>query len=125
MTGMNRNTGFGSNGDDHLTQSIGDILSTPLGSRVMRRDYGSMLPELIDHPQNSTTRQLMIASTATALRRWEPRITLQKANVEFQNNGSCAINIEATRTDLNDNQDNERVRFTIPIQPQSGNRIAA
>jgi hypothetical protein len=35
-------------GIDHLKQSIIDILTTPIGSRVMRRDYGSRLFELVD-----------------------------------------------------------------------------
>jgi phage baseplate assembly protein W len=41
MQGMNRNTGRKLSGVDHLRQSIVDILTTPIGSRVMRRDYGS------------------------------------------------------------------------------------
>src|SRR3546814_12586651 len=43
MIGVDRATGQRLDGNDHLAQSIGDILSTPIGTRVMRRDYGSML----------------------------------------------------------------------------------
>ena len=52
MTGMSRFTGekLDPNSDAHLVQSIGDILTTPLGSRVLRRSYGSELPDLIDQP---------------------------------------------------------------------------
>ena len=32
----------------HLNQSIADILTTPIGTRVMRPDYGSNIPRLID-----------------------------------------------------------------------------
>uniref|UniRef100_UPI0026076D20 ATPase domain-containing protein n=1 Tax=uncultured Sphingobium sp. TaxID=316087 RepID=UPI0026076D20 len=31
---------------------VRDILTTPIGSRLMRRDYGSLIPELIDQPAN-------------------------------------------------------------------------
>lgn len=34
----------------HLQQSIMDILSTPIGSRPMRRDYGSRLFQRLDAP---------------------------------------------------------------------------
>ena len=36
----------------HIKQSIADILLTPIGSRIQRRDYGSRIPELIDRPMN-------------------------------------------------------------------------
>ena len=62
MSGMDRNTGRTLDGDAHLAQSIGDILTTPLGSRVMRRDYGSMLFELIDQPLNAANRLLVFAA---------------------------------------------------------------
>ena len=54
MNGMST-SGKPISGLDHLRQSIADILTTPIGSRVMRRDYGSLLPGLIDQPQNNAT----------------------------------------------------------------------
>lgn len=48
MLGMNAHTGQPLAGLDHLRQIIADILSTPLNTRVMRRDYGSRILELID-----------------------------------------------------------------------------
>lgn len=60
--GMNRETGEALNDLDHIRQSVRDILLTPLGSRVMRRKYGSLLSALIDQPQNETLRlQIMSA----------------------------------------------------------------
>lgn len=78
MTGMNRVTGGFLSGVEHLRQSIADILSTPIGSRVMRREYGSLLPELIDQPDNDTTRVRVYAAAAGALMRWEPRLRLTR-----------------------------------------------
>lgn len=46
MSGTSRLTGRVIDQDAHLTQSITDILTTPKGSRVMRRDYGSRLADL-------------------------------------------------------------------------------
>ncbi len=42
-TGMSRETGVTLVELEHIRQSVRDILTTPLGSRVMRRNYGSLL----------------------------------------------------------------------------------
>ena len=78
MIGSDRFTGQSLDGVEHLRQSIIDILTTPLGSRVMRRDYGSQLPSLIDQPDNAATRVRVHAATAAALMRWEPRLRLSR-----------------------------------------------
>ncbi|MEM1077456.1 MAG: GPW/gp25 family protein [Pseudomonadota bacterium] len=78
MTGLSINTGTGLAYSDHVDQSISDILTTPIGSRVMRRDYGSELPFLIDAPMNGETMVILYRATAEALARWEPRITLRR-----------------------------------------------
>lgn len=75
---MNRTTGQSITGLDHLRQSLGDILTTPIGSRVMRREYGSLVPELIDHPDNLPTQVRVFGAVASALMRWEPRFRLSR-----------------------------------------------
>ena len=54
-TGINQRDGTLLSDEAHLRQSITDILTTPLGSRVLRRDYGSRLYELIDAPISRQT----------------------------------------------------------------------
>lgn len=71
---MNRHTGQRLSLRMHIAQSVGDILSTPIGSRVMRRDYGSLVPELIDQPNNELTRLRVYSAAASALAKWEPRL---------------------------------------------------
>ena len=56
MNGVNSRTGKRLSGSDHLRQSVSDILSTPLGSRVLVRDYGSDLFSLVDNPRDDLTR---------------------------------------------------------------------
>ena len=75
---MNRTTGAAISGLEHLRQSVGDILSTPIGSRVMRREYGSLVPELIDHPDNNASQVRLFSAVASALLRWEPRFRLSR-----------------------------------------------
>ena len=79
---MNRTTGAAISGLEHLRQSVGDILSTPIGSRVMRREYGSLVPELIDHPDNNTSQVRLFSAVASALLRWEPRFRLTRVGVQ-------------------------------------------
>ena len=78
MQGVNAQTGQPLGGLDHLRQSITDILTTPIGSRVMRRDYGSRLFALIDAPVTQGTLVDLYAATAEALAKWEPRFTLNR-----------------------------------------------
>lgn len=81
MKGMNATTGRAISGLDHLYQSIGQIVSTPLASRVKRRTFGSDIPDLIDAPNNGATRTRLYAAIATALMRWEPRLTLTRVTL--------------------------------------------
>lgn len=79
---MNRSTGATVTGLDHVRQSIADILTTPLGTRLQRRTYGSLLPDLIDQPANGATLLRLYAATAGALMRWEPRLRITRIALE-------------------------------------------
>lgn len=81
MIGMDATTGNPLSGTAYLAQSLGDILSTPLGTRVMRRDYGSLLFSLIDRPLNAATAMLMRAAVVDAIARWQPRLTVSRATL--------------------------------------------
>lgn len=76
MKGMNRTTGLSIEGLEHLYQSIAKILSTPRGSRIERRGFGSDLHRLVDAPNNPATKVRLYAAVASALMRWEPRLRL-------------------------------------------------
>ena len=91
---------------------------TPLGSRVMRRDYGSLLPELIDQPFNDATRMRLFGATALALMRWEPRIRLIRVQL-FQgaSPGSYTLDLDCVLVDANKSSD--YTRLTIPLRYRS------
>ncbi|MGR7949608.1 GPW/gp25 family protein [Alcaligenes sp. RM2] len=80
--GLNMTTGRAVTDHDHLAQSITKILTTPIGSRVMRREFGSLLPDLMDHPLNDSTVVLLYAASATALVRQEPRLRLTRVQLQ-------------------------------------------
>ena len=93
MRGMNASTGAPLEGMAHLQQSIRDILSTRIGTRVMRRDYGSRLPELVDQPITSTLIVDIIAETAIAIGKWEPRLQFRSAMVTAVDSGRVDLEI--------------------------------
>ena len=103
MQGMSRNTGRRLSDIEHLWQSVEDILTTRIGSRVMRRTYGSRLPDLIDDPFNEDTRTEMISATVEAILTWEPRF--EPTNVKITHaylDGMSRIEIDLTGNYLPD-----------------------
>ncbi|MBT2339459.1 MULTISPECIES: GPW/gp25 family protein [Pseudomonas] len=99
---MNRHTGSAIDTVGSIAQSMTDVLTTRLGTRVMRREYGSLLPELVDHPFNDIIRLQVYAATVMALMRWEPRIHLSR--VQFLGatlQGQSSLDIEGSIVDSN------------------------
>ncbi|MGY0794311.1 GPW/gp25 family protein [Azospirillum argentinense] len=76
-----------------LRQSIAIILTTPIGTRVMRRDFGSMLFELVDSPSNRVGALRLFAATADALERWEPRFHLTTVSVSTGGDGRTVLRV--------------------------------
>jgi len=94
MTGIDAKTGKPLEGLAHLKQSIWDILKTPLGSRIMRRDYGSRIFSMLDQPINQELILQLQAAVAEALTTYEPRLRLSRIQVESQGPGEILIKIE-------------------------------
>src|SRR5258708_3761350 len=67
---------------DEIEQSIHIILSTAPGQRVMRPEFGCRIHELVFAPNTTATAGLAIRFISEALSRWEPRITLERVDVE-------------------------------------------
>lgn len=95
MSGMDRHTGRSLSGWPHIRQSLIDLLSTRVGTRVHRREYGSAAVELIDRPSSAETVLDRFVAIATALDRWEPRVTLRGFRlVAADADGHAVIEIE-------------------------------
>ena len=80
----------------HISQSIADILSTPIGSRLMRRGYGSFIPRLIDQPMTPANILRLQAATAQAIMKWEPRTRLCRVVHQMDASGRVVLLIERT-----------------------------
>lgn len=83
MPGVSSTTGRFISHREHLEQSIRDVILTPLGSRVHRRTYGSEVPFLVDRPKSASTILRLQAAAISAVRKWEPRVEVERATVEL------------------------------------------
>lgn len=108
MRGVNALNGKALDGLDHLKQSIRDILTTPIGSRVMRRTYGSRLFQLTDAPLNQSTLIEIYSASADAIRKWEKRIKISSVTASTITFGK--INLELVGT-----YQSKIVKFTIVV----------
>lgn len=93
MIGVDRRSGQPIAGLEHLRQSIEDILTTGLGSRRMRPDYGSNLRRYVDLPVNEGWKSAVQAEVARALGRWEPRLKLERVRVTAVLDGKITMEL--------------------------------
>lgn len=93
MIGVDRRTGQPLSGVAHLKQSIEDILTTPVGSRRMRPEYGSHLRRYVDLPVNEGWKSAVQAEVARALGRWEPRLKLERVRVVAVVGGQITLSL--------------------------------
>lgn len=81
----------------HTEQSIAKILTTPIGSRVMRREFGSRLHDLIDAKMVQRNVLALYVAAAEAIARWEPRFALTVASIdETSPNGRVTLQLHGT-----------------------------
>ncbi|MBP8813924.1 MAG: GPW/gp25 family protein [Laribacter sp.] len=109
-TGFDAMTGRRIDDMDHVRQSIRKILTTPIGSRVMRRDFGSLIPDLIDQPMNGRTRMLLMSASVMAIARWETRVSLTGVMVDIDADGRVVADIDLS---LRGRADNERITMML------------
>lgn len=108
--GMSRTDGRTITDTEHISQSLSDILRTPVGSRVMRREYGSLLFDMLDQPQTPALELQIKVAVFMAVLKWEPRISLTSVTTERQYNGKLVINLTGQLAETGGS-----LSFTIPV----------
>ena len=93
MRGMSNKTGVYLDDLEHLKQSIVDVLTTPLGSRVVCRDYGSVLFQLVDQPVNKELFPKIYAAVTSAIDKWEPRFKVEKIAINSIKEGHITLSL--------------------------------
>lgn len=110
MIGTDAATGKPLSGIDHLHQSLRDILTTRVGTRVHLREYGSDLPNLLDQPTSRSLLVRIYAATALAVKRWEPRFKIERVGATVE---PGAITIEMTGKYLPNGQQLDKHQIVI------------
>ena len=118
MIGTHQDTGKTIKGLEHLRQSLARLLTTPVGSRVMRREYGSYVFELIDQPGNRTAILKVYSAVVDAILRWEPRVlpTRVQLNDSETASGSFELELEGIAvSDIDEISAGSNVQLTVPL----------
>ena len=104
-------------GEDVVAQSIRQILSTALGERQMRYEFGSDLPRMIFEPITSSTLVRLEEAARIALRDWEARIRVRQVSAvpdpDFDSRVNLTIEYDIPRT-------NSRRNLVFPFYLQGG-----
>ncbi len=92
---ISRETGLPISENEHIIQSLFDIATTEVGTRVMRRNYGSILIPSIDAPLNAITRMQIASSLTLAFAQFEPRAEVRAIQLTADREGRTEILIDA------------------------------
>jgi uncharacterized protein len=104
-----------STGPRRIEDAIWIVLSTALGERLMRPDFGGGIHEFVFEPNSPITRTTLASSVSEALAKWEPRIELDKVTVEEGGESLVRISI-----DYRIRSTNEMFNLVYPLYLQEG-----
>ena len=84
--------------EEDIRQSLRIILSTRLGERIMRSDFGTDLYNMVYHNMDLTARTQLRAAIENAVLYWESRITLNEVSFDMseERSGKLSILLEYT-----------------------------
>ncbi len=106
-------------GEEDIFGSLHILLSTTLGERVMRPDYGCNLKDYLFDPVNVSMEAYIKKLVQDAIIYFEPRITLERLNVDFNDNeGKMLIYIEFVV-----DATNSRANYVYPFYIKEGTNI--
>lgn len=80
--GMNRETGRVLVGWPHVEQSIGVILITSFGTRIMRGWFGSLVPQMLGENLTERTVLRFVQAAVVAIELFEPRFKILQVKME-------------------------------------------
>ncbi len=81
--------------DQDIRESLIILLSTSIGERLFRPDYGSDLDRMVFEKMTETTKNNIISIVSKAIFNFEPRIKLEAVEVTFEES-TAFINIQYT-----------------------------
>lgn len=84
--------------EEDIRQSLRIILSTRIGERIMRPEFGTDLHKLVFHNMDLTARTQLRAAIEKSILYWEPRILLTNVSFDMseERNGIIYILLDYT-----------------------------
>lgn len=101
-----------SSDEEDIKQSLEILLSTALGERVMRPEYGCAMDELLFEPLTTTLKTYMRELVRTAILRFEPRI--EPLEVQLDDSGELEGRVLLT-VDFRIRATNSRANLVFPF----------
>lgn len=80
-------------GDPNVEQSLHILLTTELGERAMRPDFGCKAPRLVFAPGSTQYLGLLEETVREAVRDWEPRVELQAVRAELDPSDETRVSV--------------------------------
>jgi uncharacterized protein len=80
-------------GDEKLKENILHLLQTAIGERIMNRDYGAGLRQLLHDPNNDALKAIVQHQIGKSIGQLEPRVALQSIDVE-QEGATLLISVQ-------------------------------
>lgn len=105
------------NAEDDICESLSILLSTSLGERVMQPNYGCNLQELMFETLSPTVASNIKELIRTAILYYEPRISINRLEVNLDNQLDGLVDIVVDYTILSTNS---RFSFVYPFYLQEG-----
>lgn len=106
-------------GEEDINASLHILLSTTIGERIMQPQYGCNLKAFLFDPMNITMEAYIKKLVGDAIIYFEPRITLERLNVNFiQLEGRMEILIEYIIDSTN-----SRANYVYPFYILEGTEI--
>ena len=106
---------------EKIRESLQQILGTFTGERVIRREFGNLLRDLLFDPNNAVLRQQILQFVTSAITSWEPRILLVSVQIDSSqaDKGVVLIDVEYIVRKSNVS-DNLVYPFYLDIQQNQG-----
>ncbi len=106
--------------ENDIASSLEILLRTAPGERVMLPDYGCYLEDLLFESVDSTLTTLMAYNIKTAILYYEPRIDVEKVNIDVTRNLEGILLIEVI---YKVRATNSRFNFVFPFYKEEGTDI--
>lgn len=92
-----------SENEQHINESILQILGVRIGTRAMRRSFGSYLREIVFRPNDPSLDPKIEYTVKGAIERWEPRVIVDNIIIDRTSRWEGRLDVSVTYTIIKTN----------------------